>query len=342
MIRNAVIQAVCIFLLCGSFFTPSGRAADITRYPTADSSMKQDIPATNFGGDTFIEIRGYQGSWDRRGIIRFDLDGVTTFDRAYLFLYYYFTSGPNTLTVGAHRIDPARDWVESEVTWNRYRAGNDWTAGGGDFDGTPVDTQTLGPFTGDFGWYSWDVTTDVDYFLANPSENFGWVIKIVNETSYWGDTRYFYSKEDPGSYTPYLLLTDATRVELVSFEAEAGNGTVTLSWLTASEIDAGGFNLWRSDSADGEYRKINPSLIPAQGGPTFGAEYSYTDQDLGSEPRYFYKLEDVDIHGRTTTHGPVEVRLGPICGSVGTGDASLLAVVFLVVMPAVLIRRHRR
>ncbi len=340
MARNTVIHIMCIFLVSTLFCVPSGRAADITRYPTADSSMKQDIPATNFGGDTFIEIRGYQGSWDRRGMIRFDLDGVTAFDRAYLFLYYYFTSGPNTLTVGAHRIDPARDWVEGEVTWNRYRAGDDWTAAGGDFAGSPVGTQTLGPFPADFGWYSWDVTTDVDYFLANPSENFGWVIKIVNESSYWGDTRYFYSKEDPGSYTPYLLLTDATRVELVSFEGEAGNGTVTLSWRTASEIDAAGFHLWRSDSAGGEYLKINPSLIPARGGPTSGAEYSYLDRDPGGEPRYFYKLEDVDIYGRTTTHGPVEAQMGPLCGSVGAGEVSLLTMVLLIVMPVVLVRRR--
>jgi hypothetical protein len=88
---------------------------------------------------------------------------------------------------------------------------------------------------------------------------------------------------------------------------------VVLSWTTASEIDNAGFNLYRSESADGEYVKINASLIPAEGSPTQGATYQYVDRDVKNRTTYYYKLEDIDLNGNSTMHGPVSAeprRLG--------------------------------
>jgi hypothetical protein len=95
-----------------------------------------------------------------------------------------------------------------------------------------------------------------------------------------------------------------TAVELTSFSAKAGSDSVTLSWVTASEIDNEGFNVWRSESADGTYTKLNASLIPARGNADAGADYEYTDTDVVQDTTYFYKLEDVDSHGASTFHGP--------------------------------------
>ena len=49
----------------------------------------------------------------------------------------------------------------------------------------------------------------------------------------------------------------STVIELISFEADAGWKSVTLKWETASEIDNAGFNIYRSETADGEFVKIN-------------------------------------------------------------------------------------
>jgi hypothetical protein len=69
-------------------------------------------------------------------------------------------------------------------------------------------------------------------------------------------------------------------VDLVFFEAQGFADYVKLMWETASEIDTAGFHLWRGAAKDGAWTKITTSLIPAEGGPTWGADYAYTDTDV--------------------------------------------------------------
>ena len=78
-----------------------------------------------------------------------------------------------------------------------------------------------------------------------------------------------------------------------------------MQWNTESETDNAGFNIYRSTSEDGEYIKINDSLIPAQGSSTQGATYEYVDAGLKNKKTYYYKLEDIDLKGTSTMHGPV-------------------------------------
>jgi hypothetical protein len=94
-------------------------------------------------------------------------------------------------------------------------------------------------------------------------------------------------------------------VMLASFTATPGESYVLLTWETASEIDKTGFNVWRSEAEAGPYVKLNTDLIPTRGGPTFGASYTYFDKTVTSGVTYWYKVEDVDIHGVGTMHGPV-------------------------------------
>jgi hypothetical protein len=98
---------------------------------------------------------------------------------------------------------------------------------------------------------------------------------------------------------------DPTAITLASFIAKAGADHVILTWETASEINNEGFNLWRGEAADGPYTKINASLIPAQGDADTGASYTYTDTAVVKGVTYYYKLEDVDVHGVSAFHGPV-------------------------------------
>jgi hypothetical protein len=108
-----------------------------------------------------------------------------------------------------------------------------------------------------------------------------------------------------------------TLIELASFRATSSNRKVFLYWSTKSEIDNAGFNLYRSDSENEEYLKINNSLIPAKGSPTEGASYSYVDKGLKNRKTYYYKLEDADINGISTMHGPVSATPRLIYGILG-------------------------
>jgi hypothetical protein len=83
-----------------------------------------------------------------------------------------------------------------------------------------------------------------------------------------------------------------TVIDIVDFQAIPGNSQVTLSWDTASEIDNAGFNIYRSESKDGEYTQINDSLITAEGSSTQGASYKIVDNDVHNRKTYFCKLEE--------------------------------------------------
>ncbi|MCX5905262.1 MAG: hypothetical protein NTV89_17730 [Proteobacteria bacterium] len=108
-----------------------------------------------------------------------------------------------------------------------------------------------------------------------------------------------------------------TNIELQTFVAEAGVSVVTLFWETGSEIDNAGFNIYRSESENGNYSKINSSLIPAQGSSTQGASYEFTDTNVKNRTTHFYKLEDIDLNGTATMHGPVSATPRLIFGILG-------------------------
>ncbi|MGA6959434.1 MAG: hypothetical protein WBY38_08500, partial [Candidatus Acidiferrales bacterium] len=100
-----------------------------------------------------------------------------------------------------------------------------------------------------------------------------------------------------------------TAVQLASFQAHAmTGGGVLLEWRTREEIRNLGFHIYRED-ASGRHQ-LDPSLIA--GGALFlrGAQpqhtaktYQWVDPDGGPGPSYV--LEDVDLSGARTAHGPV-------------------------------------
>ena len=75
--------------------------------------------------------------------------------------------------------------------------------------------------------------------------------------------------------------------------------------MTGDETDNLGFNIYRAESDNGEYVRINDSLIPSKVGTGLGAAYEYIDNGVKNRTTYFYKLEDVDVNGTTTFNGPV-------------------------------------
>ena len=106
-------------------------------------------------------------------------------------------------------------------------------------------------------------------------------------------------------YGALIASAPPTLIELASFTATPFDRLVVLEWVTASEIDNAGFNLYRAEGENGEYVKLNAALIPADGSPTEGAVYQFMDEDVQNRVTYYYKLEDIDIYGKSTLHGPV-------------------------------------
>jgi|GEM_PF-2044964 len=109
----------------------------------------------------------------------------------------------------------------------------------------------------------------------------------------------------------------STLITLSSFTAKASNGRVKLAWKTEAEIDNAGFNIYRSETEAGEYVKINSELITAKGSETKGAKYVFTDNIAKNRKTYFYKLEDIDLNGTSTMHGPKSATPRLILGILG-------------------------
>ena len=78
-----------------------------------------------------------------------------------------------------------------------------------------------------------------------------------------------------------------------------------LSWATESEIDNAGFNIYRAESENGAYAKINSAIVSAKGSPTQGTSYEFVDKEVKNKKTYYYKLEDIDLNGKSNMHGPV-------------------------------------
>jgi len=134
-----------------------------------------------------------------------------------------------------------------------------------------------------------------------------------------------------------------TAIELVKFEATAHTSGILIAWETASEIDSEGFHLWRSASAEEPYEQITADMIAAQGGPLWGASYTYEDLDVEMGRTYWYKIEDIDIYGQSKFHGPVEAAVQTACGVVdGPADRFGALWLFVLAVPAALVAVGRK
>ncbi|MCA9990585.1 MAG: hypothetical protein H6666_08325 [Ardenticatenaceae bacterium] len=82
---------------------------------------------------------------------------------------------------------------------------------------------------------------------------------------------------------------------------------LTIRWTTESELDIIGFNLYRSDTPDGEFVKINAELIPPAPDPFIGGEHTFVDKNVIRGQTYYYQLESIDRRGTSTLKGPFAI-----------------------------------
>jgi len=110
---------------------------------------------------------------------------------------------------------------------------------------------------------------------------------------------------------------------------EAKKAVILIEWSTASELDTVGFNLYRSDNPEGPFEIINASLVPSSADPMTGSDYEYEDSFVTPGQTYYYRLEDVDMDGGATHHGPIEVK------AESEGKPAMISGAFLVVISIV-------
>ena len=111
--------------------------------------------------------------------------------------------------------------------------------------------------------------------------------------------------DSPVSSIPLAVL-------LASFTATPQSHHMLVTWETVSELNTLGFNLRRGLTVDVPDSLLNSKLIPS-GAPGSGQGFAYEWQDaeVTRGVTYYYWLEDVEIDGTTTLHGPVGVTFNP-------------------------------
>jgi hypothetical protein len=93
--------------------------------------------------------------------------------------------------------------------------------------------------------------------------------------------------------------------------AVAGAGGVWIRWTTAAEIDTVGFRVLReSPDSRGKALQQVGSVVPSSGFALAGASYELFDSSPEAARATAYFIEDIDIFGRATLHGPIAVDRG--------------------------------
>jgi len=99
----------------------------------------------------------------------------------------------------------------------------------------------------------------------------------------------------------------ATFAEMIDFTAKPLSRAVQLNWTAISETDVLGYNIYRSQGANGQPEQINANIIAATGSPEITVSYSFVDKNVTNGIAYTYVLEEVENNGNTQNHGPVTV-----------------------------------
>ena len=161
----------------------------------------------------------------------------------------------------------------------RYNEG-EATSGG---EGMPID-GTLGVWSGGKG-------------AGGMAGDSGWVYAATShlDRARFNET-YYGNPDDIG--TPGYRGGGPLPVSLSKFRPERlESGEVVIRWATESELNNAGFNILRSDTRNGEFTKVNTSLIAGHGTTSERNTYEWKDTSAKPNVVYYYQIQDVSLDG---------------------------------------------
>ena len=77
---------------------------------------------------------------------------------------------------------------------------------------------------------------------------------------------------------------------------------IEIEWVTETEFETAGFNIYRSESEDGEFVRLNEQMIPSKSDAVSGAAYTFVDENVVRGKTYYYRLEDIEYDNSTHQH----------------------------------------
>lgn len=235
----------------------TARAETVYLIPNADTTLLEAFPTNNFGGNEYFNSGTTQNFTTNRALLKFDL--LSTLPRNAKITYATLTvevvgnpvAGDLPNSFGLHRV--LRDWGEGnkaghppqqpglgqaatagEATFlHRFAfTTNTWAtpAGAAGIDYDPemsADTFVYDEF---FSPYIFDSTprlmADLQYWLAHPENNFGWMLISSAETKDF-TARRFASREDPFRAPTLAVDYFVPRIERIT----AGSGETRIYFI---------------------------------------------------------------------------------------------------------------
>jgi hypothetical protein len=267
------------WLGCFLALLAGARADQVTIFPSADATLFELVPTNSLGGVTWISAGTTQNGNTNRALLKFDIAaavpaGSTIID---IGVNVWVTRSPvdgNADSLFSLR-RVLRPWNEGanqpadpnypglgapaqpgDATWTHAAWGADaWTIPGGlegvDFAGGFSSSTFIAGVSGDpYFFESGGMVADVQLWLDQPAQNFGWLLKTEEEDLNF-TARRFGSREleDPFespqliiTYLPPLLITNVLVVSnrlSLTFHAELG-----YPHRVESRATAGGTNAW--------------------------------------------------------------------------------------------------
>jgi len=169
-------------------------------------------------------------------------------------------------------------------------------------------TQEWTNMTGKIGRY---VKDDNNEYGVNGSE--GWAkgrIKLLSNADPGNWSINAYVKNSDGNKSTlysenFYCHNYVTEVELASFEAEAKDGEVLLTWQTTKDTNIIGFEIERSFDKK-QFKKIgyvsDHDLVPKN--------YQFLDRTVKKGNTYFYRLKQLNVDSTTEYSSIVEISIG--------------------------------
>jgi hypothetical protein len=150
-----------------------------------DDLTLQDAPITDANPDTNAALGALLQrtmSPAHRSLLRWDLSSIppgSVIQDARLELHAFDRGSAQATTIEIYKVRVP--WQESSVTWNQASTGSPWDESGCSGEGTDREASaaastTIGVADPVPGWYTWDVTSLVQGWFANPATNYGMLL----------------------------------------------------------------------------------------------------------------------------------------------------------------------
>ncbi len=227
--------------------------------------------------------------------------------------YMCSRSDPNLISVAATDSNDIRadfsnygNWVDISAPgtriWSTYHDHNDPAT---DYYTGISGTSMASPIAASVAALIWS---------ANPSLSADQVRQILfdNADNIDAGNPSYIGQLGAGRVNAFNAMNDASLpVELISFSGKLTPEGIRLEWETGSEIENAGFELYRSSSRDKGYARIaSYQEFPELRGlinSTIGRRYVFVDRQPLPDEICWYKLYDIDINGRKTESGAIQI-----------------------------------